>query len=102
MSRATEMRWAIQNVLGLAIQPYDQAFAELDAVLDTLDEIEDAEALEYVRQFFLPQEENVGQERQAADRVAQAIRWSMAHYGEVVPWMIRAGIPSVSTDARDA
>jgi hypothetical protein len=92
MAPNTERRWGIQNVLGLAIRPYDNTFAELDPVADLLDEVEDAEALEYIRQFFLPQEENVGQVRQAAQRRAEAERWSIAHYGEVRPWLIRAGI----------
>ena len=97
-----ETQWAVQNLLGLAIQPYDHTFVQLDAFIDRLDEDEDAEALEYVRQFFLPQEEGPGQLRQAADRVANAIRWSVATYGEVPPWLLRAGVPTSLGEAIEA
>jgi hypothetical protein len=88
----TERRWQVQTLLGSGITPHSATFSALDGIMPFLNEDEDAEALEYVRQFFLPQEDGVGQIRQSEQRKADALRWSLENLGEVPAWLIRAGI----------
>lgn len=99
MRSYTETRWQVQTILGNSITPHGPLFSELNGVIPLLDEDQDAEALEYVRQFFLPQEEGVGQIRQSEQRKADALRWSLENLGEVPAWLIRAGIaPAVPAE----
>jgi hypothetical protein len=96
MASHHETQVQVQTVLGNALGDCHATFAELDGMADGLDPELDADAIEYIRLFFLPTEDNIGQHRQSAQRQINALRWAMAHHGRVPDWLVRAGIAPVT------
>lgn len=82
----------VLQVLGEAVNPYDRTFERLH-VLAAKAEASGSEfpTLDVVA-FFEGDGEGGGQDRQAADRRACAVRWSLDRHGELVGWLVDSGV----------
>lgn len=78
----------VLQVLGEAVNPYDRTFERLHAMAAKQ---ADFPTIDVVA-FFEGDGQGGGQDRQAADRRANAVRWSMDRHGELVGWLVDAGV----------